>query len=232
MRKILPYITNWHDGHSICSIWPETDKIMSTTACQLAHLVLLCFVRPLHFTTATLIEHLGLWSLTLQIPLLKWSLKTTIAQWFSSCVATCLQTSSTWSIVKKSWNKWVVLEEFSTTFLFLREGSPIILTTKTMGKKGVFIYLEVMEMTNETLETQAVFPANVVPDPATADVPTWLPLLVTPSTKKVRIQQLGFHQVMFLFVERKARSKKVTLGRFGCYQEACLKYIHILSYIM
>lgn len=59
-------------------------------------------------------------------------------------------------------------------------------------------------MTNETLETQAVFLANVVPDPAAAAVPTWLPLLVTPSTKRFAERQLGFHQVMFLFVEIKA----------------------------
>lgn len=86
-----------------------------------------------------------------------------------------------------------------------------------------------MEMTNETLETQVVFPANVVPDPAAADVPTWLPLLVTPSTKSFAERQLGFHHFScFFFVEIKARSKKVTFGRFGYYQKTCLKYIHIL----
>ena len=56
----------------------------------------------------------------------------------------------------------------------------MILTLSGMGKKVCFTILKSIQITSKAREIQVVYLANVVPNPATADVPTWHPLLATP----------------------------------------------------
>ena len=101
-----------------------------------------------------------------------------------------------------------MLEEFFTNVFFSGGKSNGSYTFRHGKKKACFIILKSIQITSKTLEIQVVYLANVVPNPATADVPTWHPLLATPSTMAATWHPPS-HQVMGFFV-KKTTSNKVT----------------------